>query len=102
MVSSTHRSSHNLASGDPNYNTTQSDMTLEGLAERWTAYQAWWAKQYKEQPFYRLWTRSKWVLLFSVMLLLSYSAAALAISVLCMIGRKEGFSVHYCLKAAWE
>ncbi|KAF9300106.1 hypothetical protein BGZ74_008304 [Mortierella antarctica] len=94
VVSSTHRSSHNLASGgDPNYNMTQSDMTLEGLAERWTAYQAWWAKQYKEQPFYRLWTRSKWILLFSVILLLAYSAAALAITVLCMIGHFENSAV---------
>lgn len=93
-VSSTHRSSHNLSPGnDPNYNMTQSDMTLEGLAERWTAYQAWWAKQYKEQPFYRLWTRSKWILLFSVMLLLTYSAAALAITVLCIIGHFENSAV---------
>ncbi|KAF9421034.1 hypothetical protein BGZ94_008974 [Podila epigama] len=96
-VSSTHRSqrsSNNLSpANDPNYNITQTDITLEGLAERWTAYQAWWAKQYKEQPFYRLWTKSKWILFFSVLLLLAYSAAALAIAIGYMIGHFEHSAV---------
>ncbi|KAG0056342.1 hypothetical protein BGZ83_005461 [Gryganskiella cystojenkinii] len=75
------------------YNLTQSDMTLEGLTERWNAYQAWWAKQYKDLPFYRLWTRSKWILLFSVVLLMTYSAAAMAVSLGYILGRFENASV---------
>lgn len=70
------------------YNMTQSDMTLEGLSERWQAYQAWWAKQYKDLPFYRLWTKSKWILLFSVLLLMAYSAAAMGVSLGYILGRK--------------
>ncbi|KAF9185191.1 hypothetical protein BGZ51_002912 [Haplosporangium sp. Z 767] len=86
-----HQSSvHNLAHGnDAQYNLTQNDLTLEGLAERWQAYQAWWAKQYKEQPFYRLWTRSKWLLLLSVLMLLTYSCAAFAVALGYMLGRFE-------------
>lgn len=88
--SSSRSSAHNLAIGtDRNYNMTQTDMTLEGLAERWNAYQAWWAKQYKEQPFYRIWTRSKWILLFSAVLLLGYSGALFAVSLGYMLGRKS-------------
>ncbi|GJJ77792.1 hypothetical protein EMPS_10151 [Entomortierella parvispora] len=101
---STHRSlsAHQLrptgmshSSMDPNtaYNMTQSDMTLEGLAERWQAYQAWWAKQYKDLPFYRLWTKSKWILLFSVLLLMAYSAAAMAVSLGYIFGRFENSPV---------
>ncbi|KAG0210429.1 hypothetical protein BGX28_009338 [Mortierella sp. GBA30] len=88
---SSHRSSaHNLAVGhDPNYNMIQSDMTLEGLAERWQAYQAWWAKQYKEKPFYKLWTNSKWILLLSALLLLAYSGAAFAVSLGYILGHFE-------------
>ncbi|KAG0290952.1 hypothetical protein BGZ96_005605 [Linnemannia gamsii] len=88
--SSSRSSAHNLAIGtDRNYNMTQTDMTLEGLTERWNAYQAWWAKQYKEQPFYRIWTRSKWVLLFSAVLLLGYSGALFAVSLGYMLGHFE-------------
>ncbi|KAF9580124.1 hypothetical protein BGW38_003354 [Lunasporangiospora selenospora] len=64
-------------------------MTIEGLAERWRAYQAWWAKQYSEQPFYRIWTKSKWILFFSAVLLLTYSCAALAISLGYILGHFE-------------
>lgn len=88
--SSSRSSAHNLAIGtDRNYNMTQTDMTLEGLTERWNAYQALWAKQYKEQPFYRIWTRSKWVLLLSAVLLLGYSGALFAVSLGYMLGRKS-------------
>ncbi|KAI8601595.1 hypothetical protein EDD21DRAFT_374060 [Dissophora ornata] len=89
--SSSHRSSaHNLAIGnDPNYNLTQTDSTLEALAERWQAYQAWWAKQYREQPFYRIWTKSKWILLLSASLLLAYSGAIFGITLGYMLGRME-------------
>ncbi|KAF9293943.1 hypothetical protein BGZ88_004696 [Linnemannia elongata] len=88
--SSSRSSAHNLAIGtDRNYNLTETDMTLEGLTERWNAYQAWWAKQYKEQPFYRLWTRSKWILLFSAVLLLGYSGALFAVSLGYMLGHFE-------------
>ncbi|KAG0329364.1 hypothetical protein BGZ99_002370 [Dissophora globulifera] len=88
--SSRRSSAHNLALGnDPNYNITQTDPTLEGLAERWRAYQAWWEKQYKEQPFYRIWTRSKWILLFSTLLLLAYSGAIFGITLAYMLGRME-------------
>ncbi|KAG0024177.1 hypothetical protein BGZ80_005483 [Entomortierella chlamydospora] len=81
-VSSTHRSSRNLApTPDPNYNLTQTDMTLEGLAQRWHAYQAMWEKRYAEEPFYRRWTRSKWLLLFSALLLLAYSVCVLFVAV---------------------
>ncbi|CAO3569665.1 unnamed protein product [Mortierella alpina] len=88
---SSHRSSaHNLAVGhDPNYNMIQSDTALEGLAERWHAYQAWWEKQYKEKPFYQLWTKSKWILLLSALLLLSYSGAAFAVSLGYILGHFE-------------
>ncbi|KAF9196205.1 hypothetical protein BGZ50_001606 [Haplosporangium sp. Z 11] len=80
-VSSTHRSSRNLSpSVDANYNLTQSDLTLDGLSQRWHAYQAVMRKYYAETPFYRRWTKSKWILLFSAILLLAYSGAAFAIS----------------------
>ncbi|KAG0204163.1 hypothetical protein BGX33_008677 [Mortierella sp. NVP41] len=89
-ASSLRSSAHNLALGnDRNYNMTQTDMTLEGLAERWQAYQAWWAKQYKEQPFYRIWTRSKWILLLSAVLLLGYSGALFAVSLGYILGHFE-------------
>ncbi|KAF9348480.1 hypothetical protein BGX34_002460 [Mortierella sp. NVP85] len=67
----------------------QSDSALEVLSDRWNAYQAWWAKQYREQPFYKIWTRSKWILLFSTLLLLGYSSAAFAISLGYMLGHYE-------------
>ncbi|KAF9360036.1 hypothetical protein BGX26_010686 [Mortierella sp. AD094] len=88
---SSHRSSaRNLAiNNDPNYNMTQSDSALEGLTERWNAYQAWWAKQYKEQPFYKIWTKSKWLLLFSTLLLLGYSCAVFGISLGYIVGNYE-------------
>ncbi|KAG0364726.1 hypothetical protein BGZ54_007218 [Gamsiella multidivaricata] len=79
-ASSLRSSAHNLAMGsNPNYNLVQADAALEGLTERWQAYQAWWEKQYKEQPFYRIWTRSKWILLFSAVLLLAYSCTIFAV-----------------------
>ncbi|KAF8978725.1 hypothetical protein BGZ46_006207 [Entomortierella lignicola] len=79
--SSRRSSVRNLAvNKDLNYNTAQSDSALEVLADRWNAHQAWWAKQYKEQPFYKIWTKSKWLLLFSAILLLGYSSAAFAIA----------------------
>ncbi|KAF9549415.1 hypothetical protein EC957_003804 [Mortierella hygrophila] len=88
--SSSRSSAHNLAIGtDRNYNLTQTDMTLEGLAERWNNYQNMWAKHYKEQPFYRIWTRSKWILLFSAVLLLGYSAALFAVCLGYMLGHFE-------------
>ncbi|KAF8948837.1 hypothetical protein BGZ46_005283 [Entomortierella lignicola] len=81
-VSSTHRSSRNLTpANDPNYNLTQSDLTLDGLAQRWKAYQAVMKKQYAEEPFYRRWTKSKWILLFSSLLLLAYSVGILIVSI---------------------
>ncbi|KAG0242632.1 hypothetical protein B0O80DRAFT_422920 [Mortierella sp. GBAus27b] len=91
MDNSSFRSSaHNLAIGnDPHYNFTQNDSTLEVLSDRWSAYQAWWAKQYKEQPFYRIWTKSKWILLFSSLMLLGYSCAAFAVSLGYMLGHYE-------------
>ncbi|KAI1317060.1 hypothetical protein EDD11_009043 [Mortierella claussenii] len=84
-------SAHNLALGhhDRNYNLTQNDATLEGLAERWQAYQAWWQKQYKEQPFYKIWTKSKWILLLSAILLLAYSGAGLGVSLGYIFGHFE-------------
>ncbi|KAG0333751.1 hypothetical protein BG004_000711, partial [Podila humilis] len=88
-LSSTHRSSRQLGSGmgiDPNYNLTESDMTLEGLAERWRSYQALMSKRYSEEPFYKRWTRSKWMLLFSAILMLAYSAALLTVSVGFLLG----------------
>ncbi|KAG0258551.1 hypothetical protein BG011_003218 [Mortierella polycephala] len=89
-IASHQSSDQNLAHGnDAQYNLTQNDLTLEGLEERWQAYQAWWAKQYKEQPFYRLWTRSKWLLLLSVLMLLTYSCAAFAVALGYMLGRFE-------------
>ncbi|KAG0257588.1 hypothetical protein BG011_003868 [Mortierella polycephala] len=80
-VSSTHRSSRNLSPGvDANYNLTQSDLTLDGLSQRWHAYQAMMRKYYAEAPFYRRWTKSKWILLFSTFLLLAYSVAVFVFS----------------------
>ncbi|KAG0230251.1 hypothetical protein BGW41_002566 [Actinomortierella wolfii] len=79
--SSENRSYRNLgAKGDQSYNLTQSDLTLEGLAERWNAYQAMMAKYYREVPFYRRWTKSKWVLILSVLLLSAYSVAGLVVA----------------------
>jgi hypothetical protein len=78
---STHRSSRNLSPApEPNYNLIQTDATLEGLAQRWYAYQAVMKKSYAEDPFYKRWTRSKWILLFSALLLLGYSTAILYFS----------------------
>ncbi|KAK3808366.1 MAG: hypothetical protein J3Q66DRAFT_354615 [Benniella sp.] len=89
-ISSFQSSAHNLATGnDPLYSFMQSDSTIEVLSDRWNAYQAWWAKQYKEQPFYKIWTRSKWILLLSTLLLLGYSSAALAISLGYVLGHHE-------------
>ncbi|KAF9345287.1 hypothetical protein BGX34_004880, partial [Mortierella sp. NVP85] len=79
-LSSTHRSSNNHSAGTEGYNITQSDLTLEGLAQRWHAYQAMMKKRYAEVPFYRRWTKSKWILLFSTLLLLGYSCAVLTLS----------------------
>ncbi|KAG0308298.1 hypothetical protein BGZ98_008374 [Dissophora globulifera] len=81
-VSSTHRSSQNLSPGeDPNYNLTQTDLTLEGLAQRWYAYQAIMRKHYNENPFYKRWTRSKWILLSTVLMLMAYSFAVFGICI---------------------
>ncbi|KAG0006534.1 hypothetical protein BGZ65_006939, partial [Modicella reniformis] len=94
--SSSYRSSaHNLAIGNnnSNYNFTQGDSTLEVLSDRWNAYQAWWAKQYKEQPFYRIWTKSKWTLLFSALMLLAYSCFAFAISLGYILGHFENAAI---------
>ncbi|KAF8929170.1 hypothetical protein BGZ47_001235 [Haplosporangium gracile] len=75
---STHRSSRNLSPApEPNFNLTQTDATLEGLAQRWYAYQTVMKKSYAEDPFYKRWTGSKWLLLFSALLLLGYSAVIL-------------------------
>lgn len=93
-LSSTHRSSRQLAGSgmDPNYNMTESDMTLEGLAERWQSYQALMRKRYAEEPFYKRWTKSKWMLLFSSLLMLGYSVAVLVVAVGYQSGRKLLFS----------
>ncbi|KAG0050609.1 hypothetical protein BGZ83_004613 [Gryganskiella cystojenkinii] len=81
-LSSTHRLSKNSSHGtDPTYNITQTDMTLDALAQRWQAYQAMMKKSYLEDPFYKRWTKSKWLLLFSNTLLLIYSCAVLAVSI---------------------
>ncbi|KAF9112631.1 hypothetical protein BGX27_003019 [Mortierella sp. AM989] len=81
-VSSTHRSSRNSSPvTDPNYDLTQSDLTLDGLAQRWYAYQAMMKKRYAEDPFYKRWTKSKWILLLTTILLFLYSTAILVISV---------------------
>ncbi|KAF9955660.1 hypothetical protein BGZ65_003253 [Modicella reniformis] len=77
-LSLTNRNS-NLGS-DQGYEVTQSDLTLEGLSERWHTYQETMKKRYAEVPFYRRWTKSKWILLFSALLLLGYSCAVFAIS----------------------
>ncbi|KAG0219345.1 hypothetical protein BGX33_003275 [Mortierella sp. NVP41] len=63
-----------------NYNLIQTDATLEGLAQRWYAYQAVMKKSYAEDPFYKRWTRSKWMLLFATLLLLGYSGFILYLS----------------------
>ncbi|KAI8602908.1 hypothetical protein EDD21DRAFT_58125 [Dissophora ornata] len=79
-VSSTHRSSRNLSPGaDPTYNLTQTDLTLDGLAQRWYAYQAVMRKHYAEDPFYRRWTKSKWILLLTAIMLLGYSCTVFGI-----------------------
>ena len=88
-LSSTHRSSHNFGSGtDINYNVTQTDLTLDSLAQRWQAYQAVMKKQYKE-PFYKRWTKSKWMLLLSTAILLAYSCAVLVVSLGYLTHRKQ-------------
>ncbi|KAG0296715.1 hypothetical protein BGZ96_008760 [Linnemannia gamsii] len=75
---STHRSSRNMSPApDPNYDLIQTDATLEGLTQRWNAYQAVMKKHYAEDPFYKRWTWSKWILLFSAILLLGYSGVIL-------------------------
>ncbi|KAI1318571.1 hypothetical protein EDD11_006261 [Mortierella claussenii] len=87
-VSSTNRSSRNLSPGaDPDYNLTQSNLTLEGLAQRWYAYQAMMRKRYAEDPFYKRWTKSKWILLLSDLMLLGYSCAVFGITIGYMTGR---------------
>jgi hypothetical protein len=86
---STHRSSRNISPApDPNYNLIQTDATLEGLAQRWYAYQAMMKKSYAEDPFYKRWTRSKWILLFSTLVLLGYSGTIFGFSLLYIIGSK--------------
>ncbi|KAG0364619.1 hypothetical protein BGZ54_007332 [Gamsiella multidivaricata] len=81
-LDSTHRSSRNSSSGmDPNYAVTQTDLTLEGLAQRWYAYQALMKKSYAEDPFYKRWTKSKWILLLSTIMLLGYSCAVFAVAI---------------------
>ncbi|KAI9232377.1 MAG: Tetraspanin family-domain-containing protein [Podila humilis] len=94
-LSSTHRSSKQLAGPgmDSNYNMTESDTTLEGLAERWRSYQALMRKRYAEEPFFRRWTRSKWMLLFSSLLMLGYSVAVLVVAVGYQSGRFENAEV---------
>ncbi|KAK3847215.1 MAG: hypothetical protein J3R72DRAFT_187827 [Linnemannia gamsii] len=87
---STHRSSRNMSPApEPNYNLIQTDATLEGLAQRWFAYQAVMKKSYAEDPFYKRWTWSKWLLLFSALLLLGYSGAILGISLTYIINSKS-------------
>jgi len=71
---------------------TESDMTLEGLAERWQSYQALMRKRYAEEPFYKRWTKSKWMLLLSSLLMLGYSVAVLVVAVGYQSGRKLLFS----------
>lgn len=89
-LSSTHRSSNVYSSGtDQGFVVTQSDLTLEGLAQRWQAYQAMMKKRYAEVPFYRRWTKSKWILLFSALLLLGYSCATLAVALRYMLDQVE-------------
>ncbi|KAF9958691.1 hypothetical protein BGZ70_009113 [Mortierella alpina] len=77
-----HRSSATMTSGPTSsaFDVTQTDLTLEGLAQRWQAYQAMMKKRYAEDPFYRRWTKSKWVLLMSAIILLGYSCAVFAVS----------------------
>ncbi|KAF9321513.1 hypothetical protein BGZ91_004512 [Linnemannia elongata] len=91
---STHRSSRNMSPApEPNYNLIQTDATLEGLAQRWYAYQAVMKKSYAEDPFYKRWTRSKWILLLSALLLLGYSAAILYFSLSYIIQNVPGSPV---------
>ncbi|CAO3571811.1 unnamed protein product [Mortierella alpina] len=89
FFNSTHRSSATMASGQISsaFDVTQTDLTLEGLAQRWQAYQAMMKKRYAEDPFYRRWTKSKWILLFSAIILLGYSCAVFAVSLGYMLGK---------------
>ncbi|KAF9898831.1 hypothetical protein BX616_003564 [Lobosporangium transversale] len=80
-LGSTYHGSRNSSGLDPSYNLTRTDLTLEGLADRWRAYQALMKKRYTEYPFYKRWTKSKWILIFSNLLLLAYSCAVLAITI---------------------
>ncbi|KAF9126587.1 hypothetical protein BGW39_006508, partial [Mortierella sp. 14UC] len=87
-INSTPRSSRNISPApEPNYNLIQTDATLEGLAQRWFAYQAVMKKSYADDPFYKRWTRSKWILLFSTLLLLGYSGAIFGLSLSYIIGK---------------
>ncbi|KAF9947192.1 hypothetical protein BGZ72_010796 [Mortierella alpina] len=82
FLNSTNRSSGTTGSGPISsaFDVTQSDLTLEGLAQRWHAYQAMMKKHYAEEPFYRRWTKSKWILLITAIILLGYSVAVFAVS----------------------
>lgn len=90
FINSTHRSSGTAGSGPISsaFDVTQTDLTLEGLAQRWYAYQAMMKKHYAEDPFYRRWTKSKWILLVSAIILLWYSCAVLAVALGYMLGSK--------------
>ncbi|KAG0201765.1 hypothetical protein BGX28_005510 [Mortierella sp. GBA30] len=72
-----------------NFVVTQTDSTLEGLAQRWYAYQAIMKKHYADDPFYKRWTKSKWILLLSAILLLLYSVAVFVVSLGYMLGKFE-------------
>ncbi|KAF9438816.1 hypothetical protein BGZ76_004415 [Entomortierella beljakovae] len=74
-------SKNNSSLGDFDYNMTQSNLTLDGLEHRWHAYQSKMKRRYAEVPFYRRWTKSKWMLLLSSILLLGYSVAIVVIMV---------------------
>lgn len=96
---STHRSSRNMSPApETNYNLIQTDATLEGLAQRWYAYQEVMKKSYAEDPFYKRWTPSKWILLFSALLLLGYSSAILYFSLTYII---QSTSTG-CFSYAWQ
>ncbi|KAF9928992.1 hypothetical protein FBU30_001997 [Linnemannia zychae] len=86
-------SRNSTPAGEPNYNLIQTDATLEGLAQRWYAYQAVMQKSYAEDPFYKRWTRSKWILLFSALLLLGYSGAILGFSLSYILMKPEDYRI---------
>ncbi|KAF9930682.1 hypothetical protein BGZ67_005699 [Mortierella alpina] len=89
FFNSTNRSSATGGSGPISsaFDVTQTDLTLEGLAQRWYAYQAMMKKRYSEDPFYRRWTKSKWILLITAIILLGYSCAVFAVSLGYMLGK---------------